>query len=347
VGASMKSKVKGQQILIPDILDGTIPVKREDLKSFAHMCRLHKYLEVVSPTQLYVNHDLMGSEVVKDGFDVRKLIPLLNYDSSMKVFLRAYKGYVDKKGGNYLFNKNLTVALANTRLDLKVKYLPKNFTGFFHLPNLRDNEGDIIKGVFIDINDDFGNNLYLGILVENSNKSLLVAHLNVPLEDKEITVEELIKKHEFVALYASNEKEARDGLEPPKFRKTTEQAEYSSHHATIFNAILYIHNSENLLEKINEFSPKKSKREGQKKVLTQKSFYLVGENFELPKVYTCGEVKVSGHFRWQPYGKGKERKKLIFIDPYKKNYTDKRAYVSAKVDSGGSSHPSPSSKSML
>lgn len=47
---------------------------------------------------------------------------------------------------------------------------------------------------------------------------------------------------------------------------------------------------------------------------------LVGYNFKKPTVYTVGETTVTGHFRWQPYGAGRERVKLIWIDPHVRHY---------------------------
>ncbi len=46
----------------------------------------------------------------------------------------------------------------------------------------------------------------------------------------------------------------------------------------------------------------------------------VGFNFMKPKRYFVDGCEVSGHFRWQPYGPGRTKVKLIFIEPFKKQF---------------------------
>lgn len=43
---------------------------------------------------------------------------------------------------------------------------------------------------------------------------------------------------------------------------------------------------------------------------------LVGFDFKKKRIIREGEIPVSGHFRWQPCGKGRSKVELIFIEPY-------------------------------
>jgi len=304
-----------QQILIPDYLDGSAKTNRVDIQGLSVIASLYEAITEVSDTQLNINNLKLKEISEKIGIDLFPYINILEKDSSVKTFLRAYKGYRENNGGNYIFSKDLTKALKYTKLDIKLKLLPKKFNGFLHLPNIKDYDGDTVKGVFVHISDRFTPSIFLGVLVENKyTRKLSVSHLNIPLNEKDNTIENIIKKYKHVSLIPS------EGMSPdnPIFIKVEEQGKYTSHFKTIFNAIIYIHNSEKLVERLNEFSPKKSKRLTQKKIYTEKPFYLIGEDFNLPKVYTTSEIKVRGHFRWQPYGANRLKRKLIYIEPYKK-----------------------------
>lgn len=47
---------------------------------------------------------------------------------------------------------------------------------------------------------------------------------------------------------------------------------------------------------------------------------LVGYDFKKPREYQVGETLVTGHFRWQPYGENRSKVKLIWIEPFTRQY---------------------------
>jgi hypothetical protein len=52
---------------------------------------------------------------------------------------------------------------------------------------------------------------------------------------------------------------------------------------------------------------------------------LVGYNFKKPITYNVGSTTVSGHFRWQPYGTGRQQVKLIWIDAHERHFKQEQS----------------------
>jgi hypothetical protein len=68
-------------------------------------------------------------------------------------------------------------------------------------------------------------------------------------------------------------------------------------------------------------NPKKLKRwfkEHENKSLVDMT--LVGFTWKKPRIYQVGETLVTGHPRWQPWGPGKTKVKLIWIEPHVRHY---------------------------
>lgn len=313
-----------QQFILPDYLDGTKSSKNFHLQSIAMCSRLIDYMQIVDEVKVAIDFGKENPYV--NGIPLREFLPFVNQDESMKIFLRTYKAYADRDSGNYLVTKNLSKALSETKLDIKCSFLPKEFTAFLDIKDLYDHDGDHIQGVFIDITQDPIPAVYLACIGLNEELDIYtVSHLNVPLEqDKSLS--EVITKHKEVSSVLTDEqvKKIKDGeiLDViGNMKKEETQADYHQHLHTIFNTILYItHGSENFVVEQNEFSKKVSKQSTQRKIYTPKKFVVLGKNFSLPKEYTCGEVGVSGHWRWQPYGPQRSLIKHIYIKPHTRNY---------------------------
>jgi len=316
-----------QSFLLPDYLDRSKKSKNGNMEALAMCCALSDYVRIKGNTEMVIEFPI-NKEPLVDGFNLKSLMPLISQDESMKVFLRTYKGYKEKPHKNYIIHKNLVKALSETKLDIKSKYLPKEFTAFIDLQGLVDNDGDEIKGVFVDITQEHGGMLYLGIVnYTEAINNFPISHLNIPLDDEKRSIAEVIKDYDQVystirpeLLASLNTKDGKienfDG-----FYKLIFQAGYHNYIHAILNAILYIHNSPKLcIEQENNFSEKKSKMVAQKNIYTSKKFVVLGKDFSFPKEYSCGEVGVVGHFRWQPYGPNRELVKHIYINPHVRNY---------------------------
>jgi hypothetical protein len=327
-----------QNFILPDFLDGSKTSKNFNLNTIAQFCKITQYMRIINETTVKIE---FGDRIpTLDGIPLSEFVDLINRDESLLVFLRSYKGYLENNSKNYIVEKNLTNALLDTKLDLKVKYLPSKFSAFIDFKNLVDQDNDIIQGVFIDIRDIPKRNFYMGYLALNKElNAYTIGHLNIPLKDPEESIETIIKKHKEVHQILSDEDYARiksgqeiDTLK--SIKKVYNEANYYSHIKAIFNTILYIHNSPELcVDSSNIFSEKNSKKEAQKKIYTSKNFVILGKGFELPKEYTCGLIGVRGHFRWQPYGPERSFVKHIYIKPHTRNYSlDKNGDIDGKLD---------------
>lgn len=327
-----------QELILPDYLDGT-RVARDNihLYNLYLCCNLINYMNIVSDSAIEIKFP--DHEIPKiDGLDISNLVPLLNHDESMKVFLRAYKGYRENTNSkNFIFTKDLTQSLLKTKLDIKSKYLPKNFSGFILMRGLLDNDGEEIKGFFIDIKNDPSHFLYLGFVgFSKEYQGYTVSHLNIPLDDSEKPIKDMISQHDHI--YRGIDRETINKINSGSslknldniFNKTVKQGEYYDHFHAILNAVIYINSEqENSIEEKNIFSNKKSKKETQQKIYTPKSYIYFGKNFNFPKEYNCGEIQVSGFWRWQPHGPQRSLLKRIFIAPHTRNYNQKEINLEA------------------
>jgi hypothetical protein len=312
-----------QTFILPDYLDGSKVSKNENLNLLSKFCMITDYMELVDDVLIKINYEPTD---YLNGIPVSSLVEFINSDESLKVFLRAYKGYLESPN-NYIVGKNLIEAMFHTSLDIKVKYLPKDFKAFLDLKGLKDQDGELIQGVFVDIRTIQEKYCFtMGMLAFNTElNSYTISHLNIPLEDTESTIEDIILKQKEIYRILADEdyQKIKNGEEVPNLKaveKVTE-ASFHKHIQVIFNIILFIHNSvESCVKTTNVFADKKSKREGQEKVYTKKEFSLVGQNFVFPKEFSCGVVGVTGHFRWQPHGPARSLVKHIYIKPHVRNY---------------------------
>lgn len=88
----------------------------------------------------------------------------------------------------------------------------------------------------------------------------------------------------------------------------------------VMNLLVFISSpSEEFKECFNDFSLNKNKGETEKKIYTQIPIIPIGTEVEFLRLVRHPQFSVKGHFRWQPHGDGRRFRKLIFINPYKKN----------------------------
>jgi hypothetical protein len=236
---------------------------------------------------------------------------LLKQDVSIRSFFIAYTLYEENKGKNYVIGKNLSKALFNTKTNVSCSRLPKTFHGFIYLPNLKDNDGEDLLGVFCNINQ---GELRLGFI----SKNVTIGFLSLELEN-DATVESIqIKNAYHQAIFDYDTKESL-------YTKTDISPKWE-HLGILLNSIIYITNSdENLVEEVNQFSQKKNKVATEKKIYTSLPFVRVGFNFHLPKtfVYSVDSTLVRGHWRFQPCGPERAFIKHIYIEPHTRNFNEK------------------------
>lgn len=102
--------------------------------------------------------------------------------------------------------------------------------------------------------------------------------------------------------------------------------EAAKHYQYVLKALLYIMSGE---PDLRAYRPPKTDTKNPKKIrqfLRQHAeepmipMTLVGYDFKKPAEYRVGETSVTGHFRWQPYGEGRTKVKLIWIDEHLRHY---------------------------
>lgn len=308
-----------QENILPDYLDGSATTKNEYLKVFKSICRYIQYIKPISPTQMSFDFKNCFNEEIAP----EEMLSILDYDASLKVFLRSYYEYRTRPHHNYVFSKEIVNAFADTKLDIKGNYLPKDFTAFMDVRGLKDQDGDDIKGVFVRIDKEV---ITLGMLTLSScnKKSYSVSHFHILVPTGDQTVEDIICQLNYTEVGTNLKNKSVSEITSildsgASLEISKEKAKYHNHIHVILNCILYVTHSEGLKEELNSFSTKKSKREGEIKNHTQKPYIFVGRDFKVPRVYSDEEINVRGHWRWQPHGPGWSLLKHIYIDPYLKN----------------------------
>lgn len=291
-----------QTMILPDYLDGTKKSKKEVLQRLKEVCNVHDCIELVGIEQIGLTKDV--------PYNIQFL---LRHDNALLTFLRAYSGYMKSDQKNYIVSKNLSAAFKKTKLDVDPKYLPETFQGYIEIPDLVDVDGCDIKGFFIDMNHEFGKHVFsCGYLVyDHSIHDYAPAHINIEIKPNRPVSESLLSYPYTVQNYD----EDSGSLITKEF-----ESEYLPYMGVLFNTLVYIHNSEDVTYRLNQFSKKKSKANGQKNRYTSKHWHEVGANLVLPREFTVDSTIVSGHFRWQPYGPQRSLIKHIYIQPHTRTY---------------------------
>jgi hypothetical protein len=291
-----------QTKILPDLLDPKHRVKRESLAMLKEICSYHNKLQKVDTNQTGMTGDVP---------DYVKYI--LNTDNAILNFVVAYSDYMKSEQKNYIISKNLVKALKATKLDVECKHLPKDFTAFIEIPDIEDHDGCPFKGFFVSINDEFGSDkITCGYLLWSpEHNDYLPGHINIEF-DREKTIKECLLKYPYVVQSVDKSHKSIVSKEY--------ESEFHEYMGVLFNAIVYINNSDDIQLTSNKFATKKSKAEGQKRIYTPKMFHTVGYNLTLPREYTVDSTTVSGHFRWQPYGPGRTLVKHIYIEPHIRSY---------------------------
>lgn len=92
-----------------------------------------------------------------------------------------------------------------------------------------------------------------------------------------------------------------------------------------FNCLLYLESGDpdlrvqkfkSMLESSN--GSRAERRFGSRKI--SYAGVLIGFDYKKLKMYNVDTTEVQGHFRWQPYGEGRNKLKLIWIEPHTREY---------------------------
>lgn len=306
-----------QPLMFPDWFDGNKTPKTLEEEIAVSVLSLHHL--VVQPHYDRIGTLQLEEEYLYDNPEVSgaygALNKLIKTDSTFKSLMGVHNEYKENPK-NYIVSKELTKALKRTKLDIKKKHIPRQFRGYLEVPNIEDQYGDQIRGAFISSKTwDSGHQvLSIGYVV---NPSLMVyGFIRLPLYDydDETSLEDIFKDYHSVITRPNEDKSA----------VITEKTDsvFSEGPKTLVNTMLYITASNaDLVEEVNQFDKKKSKKVVQEKLYTKKPYTFVGRNFQMPRSsyeLSCGEFSVTGHWRYQPHGPGMTQRKWIFIEEYLK-----------------------------
>lgn len=301
-----------QHILLPDYFKNDIKCKYENVDEFAYVFKL-------------INSPEFGMSLGRDSLIFKEnYLPKFVEDiieslpSTVLALMCMIKNYIDNNGTNYVVSENLSVALSDSKLDLKHSYFPEKFNDFIYIPNfkLKKSDGEYLTviGTFVSIEED----IFQASMVWDPKDSGQVGLASLIFR---INRKELHKKIPTKFEYLDGKKGTNDHSDLESCADVI--------YRQLLNAITYISNTnEPLNEEINKFPSKASKQIAQKKIYTSLPFIRVGVNFNLPKQYSVDHSVVSGHYRWQPYGEGREQVKLIYIDPHFRHYKNINGFES-------------------
>ena len=234
---------------------------------------------------------------------VKQLLTLGRKDQGFATISKVWYWYKKSEQKNYIFSDYLTSILKNTSCDIDCSYLPKDFVGFIELPT-KDHEDASVLGLFVVIKN--------GSLLMTATTTKGVVYLNVDLQ-KDKKISEVIEASAYRE-YAKN----GDCI-------TKRKSEYTSFLSTVINTILFINNSDDLIEQCNIFASRRKKALAQKNIFTERTYFQL----DLPKQqnYHVTSTFVKGHFRWQKYGEGYSKVKLIYIKPTVRHYGEKNNVI--------------------
>lgn len=291
---------KLQPILIPDIMMGKVKSKMagsDEISKIANM--LAPYASRVDSGQMKIEIDRKAYNSNPDQY--RAAIEICTRDPATSILVDVYKNYLANPR-NYIITKGLTDALRRTSMDVKTSIIPPSFCGYLEIPNLVDRDGDKITGCYIVSKN---NSVYCLCF---SDRMRAMPHFHFNLNEAE-TLNELNKMYKYTNMLANG-------------KMVKEDVGVLDYQAIILNCIIYItSNDADLVDRVNNFSLKKSKNETQRKIFSPSNFTVVGgnTNYEIIRKGLPNNIEVSSHFRWQRIGPKLQQHKLVFIKNYIKN----------------------------
>lgn len=285
--------------ILPDYLDGS---------------KKHKHIIGLDALSYFLNTDL----IEKNPEDVNDMlvesIRGMTQDKGHQLLYNAYQGY-KVKGKNYVFSKYLSEILQGTASDVVSDFLPKDFSGYIHLPDLVDHDHEKILGLFVQFTKEQGKDFMIVSYIgehfhEGIGRIALSGYSFTELKPGQ-TVKESLEEHPYVEHFGGENGDITMG-----------KARYEHYLATTVNAVLYITGiDEETLEEYNEFATKNSKLKKQKQLYTEKPFLHL-DHEKLVREYSVSSTFVKGHFRWQKWGEKYSKIKLIYIKPTVRQYKE-------------------------
>jgi len=230
---------------------------------------------------------------------------LMQQDKVMTGFYKSFYHYNKSSDtNNYIISKPLASALSLTKTDIKCSYIPKNINGYMEIPELYDADGEKILGIFFHTGViDQEKELTIGYMVlDKINGTATPCMLNVFFKDTDL-LKDVVSKFPYTEI---------NYLKPT----VEHSAVLTNFMATIINALIYIHNTnEELVEEVNHFTGSKKAQKRQGATYTPQPYTFVGRNFQLQRS-SPEDHMVSGHYKWVHYGPERSLTRHQYVGPY-------------------------------
>ncbi|MBY0413723.1 MAG: hypothetical protein K2Q18_06140 [Bdellovibrionales bacterium] len=304
-----------QKMLFLDYLDGSKVFSVEKLNQennlitylllfrYAHLIKFTK-----TETGVSFGHDDYFAAVKKNLPEYEEeLIQIYKEEEPIFMALVDYsKFYNDPTRKNYVFSRNLTEALAQTKIEQDTTIFTEERAFYFEMPETKD-ESLELQCVY-------------GFTIQVGERFMLVVYMLVKHENRWRTVDFTLQIHEGQSLSDEFKRVMTGQLMDEIYPSSTIRYDHETIYRTIINGIIYIYNNcEDMTQMINEFASKASKLETQKKIYTSKPFVELGKNFEILRLMKEESIGVRGHFRWQPCGVGRMQVKLTYVKPHSRD----------------------------
>lgn len=208
--------------------------------------------------------------------------------------------YYKECGKNYYLSKSLVEVMKSTKLEnVKVSSLPNKGSYQIKLATpIKDTTGALVEDIFVTLVPREGGGTHFNCAwVENASG---VGHAYYCLNDGKSLIE-TIEHYGY---------------------KNSKEAMYPFM-SFILNSIIYIESTRDMfLEEKNDFSGlRELARTRERATYSTLPFYKFDIDVEFVRLITTTEFGVSGHFRWQPCGVGREQVKLTFVRPHTRSRT--------------------------
>jgi len=285
---------------LPDIFSSETKVKNAKLQILKELMSLSDLLIFNNALKITFKANSHGD----------KLAHVLQQDPALATLMRGYEQCKRNEGKNYIFSKNLVKALAATSTDIYARHLPDKFHAYLEMPGVKDEEGDDLIGIFVEIDVDPHYGKYIHLAWVCNPSMIFLGYTSQMLRNDKSLSETYQVSFTMTDLSSGS---------PEQFHSYA----MDGYAKTIINGIMYIASKDaDLIEKVNNFDLKASKRKAQEKIYTRLPYVSVGENFD-PNIYVRkglpNDIGVSAHWRWQPCGPQRSQHKWTYIREHVRN----------------------------
>ena len=289
-----------------------------------HSSSLKKFqrFNIKSVVETLANPKKDRQELVKEYL---KKDPVLGHSMGVTIgedgslfFCTILESYYKAKGKIYVINPEFFKVFVKTKLDkVQYKHVPKNLSGFVHLPfTINDGVHNLDSFFF-----------YCGPKKNLVNRYLQIAHHDAepyPYSDHCVAiaytdVDELSMNYTFRMFPIDENMVVKDSFRNTKFRraetpfneKTVVQEDgYTGHNSVFFNILLYLNMGQpdlrNFRNTINFRGNSTTKVVNADKNLSRKDLVLVGFGFKKKFMSHTDSWNRSAHMGWRRCGKGSE-----------------------------------------